>query len=131
MDLSGNKRSLTVVELISVICVIFIFMGIFAIYAGRALRIARELALRNELQFIRMSIENYRIINNRFPDDLFTLMNQHLTYGGNDTKIIVKQFLKPFRVDQRGYLLDPFMNRYGYNKAEGAVYSETKGYERW
>lgn len=131
MHLAGNKRSLTVVELISAICVIFIFLGIFAVYAGRTLRVARELALRNELQFIRMSIENYRIINNRSPDDLFALMNQHLTYGGDDTKIIVKQFLKPFRIDRGGYLLDPFMNRYGYDSVNGAVYSQTKGYERW
>ena len=126
-----NRRSLTLIELLIALCVIFVLLGVFAIYANINLRIAREAALRNELINIRMSIEHYRIINGKLPENLFTLMNQEFTFRSSDDIIIRKKFLKPFKVDKQGYLLDPFMNRYSYSWEEGKVSSQTKGYESW
>lgn len=126
-----KKRSLTVFELLVAICIIFIFIGTFAVYALNTLKAAREIALQSELRNIRMSIEHYRITTGEFPRDLSELTKQLLTGYSSDSTITVQQFLKPFRLDKEGFLLDPFFNRYSYNKACGIVYSETKRYRQW
>jgi competence protein ComGC len=131
MLLIKNKSSLTLVELLVVLCVIFVCMGTFAIFAKINLKAARETALRNELNNIRMSIELYKIIKNRLPEDLVSLINQEFTFKTSDGIIIKKQFLRSFRLDKNGNLLDPFMNRYNFDPASGKVFSTTKTYENW
>ena len=128
---SRQKRSLTLVELLLALCVIFIFFGVFAIYANVTLRIAREQALGSELSNIRVSLEHYIIINGALPPNLITLMNNDFTLKDLDGKIIYKKFLKPFRIDKQGYLLDPFMNQYKYDMKTGRVFSGTKEYRNW
>jgi hypothetical protein len=113
------------------LCVIFIFLGFFAIYARITLRISRETALRNELNNIRLSIELYRIVKGRLPEDLITLVNQDFTFKNSYGIITTKKFLEPFRVDEEGYLVDPFLNRYYFDNASGIVRSTTKNYESW
>ncbi|MBM3252429.1 MAG: hypothetical protein FJZ11_06625 [Candidatus Omnitrophica bacterium] len=127
----NNRCSLSLIEFLIVLCVIFIFLGVFAIYANVNLRAARETALKNELNNIRMSVELYRVINGRLPEDLVNLVNQEFTLRAPDGTILKKQFLKPFRVDKEGYLLDPFMNRYVYISQDGKITSGTKRYESW
>jgi len=122
---------LTVLELIMTICVIFILIGAFAVYAGFTLKAARETALRNELVNLRMSIEYYRMINGAFPRDLSALLKQHLTSRLPNNTISYNYFLKPFHLDREGNLLDPFLNKYAYDEGNGAVYSQTQNYERW
>ncbi len=125
-------RGLTVIEFLVVICLIFILIGSFALYANIALGQARKLALQNELMNIRLSLEHYRIINAKYPVELADLCKKNILTSGDITGIIFpKQFLKEGRMDKEGCLLDPFMNRYGYNPAEGRVYSVTRGHEKW
>lgn len=126
-----NKRSLTVFELIVTVCLIFILAGTFATYANKTLKAAREIALQNELVNIRMSLEHFRVVYNKFPDDLSELVKERLTNKNSDSILKTSKFLKSFRVDQEGCLLDPFLNRYAYDNATGAVYSQTKEHERW
>ncbi|MDI6758785.1 MAG: hypothetical protein QMD94_03835, partial [Candidatus Omnitrophota bacterium] len=62
----------------------------------------------------------------------FGLCKKNILTSGNFTGIIsTKQFLQQGRIDKKGYLLDPFMNRYGYSADKGRVYSITRGYEKW
>jgi hypothetical protein len=110
--------------------IMFIFWGVFAVYANIALRIARENALAMELNNIRMSIEHYRVINGVLPRDLNTLFNQEFNVIGSQG-VIRDNFLKPFRLDKDNNLLDPFSNRYYYNNSKGSVKSQTKRYENW
>ncbi len=126
-----KKCSLTVVELLIVLCVIFVCMGVFAVFAKINLKAARETALRNELNNIRMSIELYKIIEKRLPNDLISLINQELVFKTKDGIIMKKRFLQPFRLDKNGNLLDPFMNGYIYEQKNGKVFSSTLGYARW
>lgn len=126
-----KKRSLTLVELLVVLCVIFVCIGVFAIFAKINLKAARETALRNELYNIRMSVELYKIIKGKTPSDLVGLINQEFEFRTPDGIMLKKSFLKPFRIDKQGYLLDPFMNRYSYNTRTGKVLTGTKGYEKW
>jgi len=126
-----NRRSLTLVELLIVLCVVFISLGSFALYANMTLRVARETALQAELNNIRMSIEHYRIINGKLPGDLSALLNQEFILKNNDGSIMRDNFLKPFRLDKDKKLLDPFLNRYYYDNSSGAVKTSTKKYESW
>ena len=122
---------MTLIELLAVLCVIFILTGTFAVYAKITLKIARETALKNELNNIRLSIEHFRVINGRIPEDLASLMNQNFTFRTPNGTIIQERFLKAFRVDKQGYLLDPFLNKYDYDSAGGRVASNTQGYINW
>jgi len=125
-----EKRSLTLVEFILTICVLFIFLGFFAAYINTTLKIARENALQMELSNIRMSIEHYRVLNGKLPQDINTLFNQQFDVVNSDM-VIRDNFLKPFRVDKEKNLLDPFLNKYYYNSSDGTVKTQTKGYESW
>ncbi len=125
-------KGLTFIEFLVIICLIFVLIGSFAVYANITLGAARETALQNELMNIRMALEHYRIINAKYPIDLSELYKKKVLTSENFTGIILsEQFIKGARLDKEGYLLDPFINRYGYNADEGRVYSKTKGYEKW
>ncbi|MDD5356375.1 MAG: type II secretion system protein [Candidatus Omnitrophica bacterium] len=126
-----NRRSLTLMELLIALCVVFILLGSFAIYANMTLRIARETALQMELNNIRMSIEHYCIINGKPPEDLNILLNQEFVLRTQEGVVMRDNFLKPFRVDKYKKLLDPFLNRYYYDNSSGAVKTLTKKYENW
>lgn len=136
MSLSRVKRlykssSLTLIELLIALCLISVLAGAFIYFAGSALRAGREEALRNELSNIRMSLELYRVINERNPENLTELMNQNLTLKSDRGIILEKEYLRPFRIDKEGHLLDPFMSRYSYNMKTGVVKSQTIEYQDW
>jgi len=122
---------LTLIEFMVAVGIIFIFLGVFATHAAIALRIGRETALRNELENIRMSIRYYRVVRGKLPESLIALMDQKISFEDFGGVLLGKGFLKPFRINQEGNLIDPFMNRYYYGKEKGVVYSLTKGYESW
>ena len=126
-----SERSLTLVEFLLTLCIIFVLIGLFAMYANTTLRLAREAALQNELMNIRMSIEYYRMVKGKLPESLFLLMNQKITFKDLGGVLAGKGFLKSFRVDEEDNLLDPFRNRYYYDNREGRVNSRTKGCENW
>lgn len=126
-----NRRALTLFELLVAVCAILVLIGTFAIYANRVLKAAKEQALQNELVNIRMAIEHYRITNAKLPQSLDELLNEQLTSADFNSKITQQVFLKAFRTDKEGFLLDPFLKRYGYDPGKGAVYSRTQSYETW
>jgi hypothetical protein len=84
-----------------------------------------------ELNNIRMSIEHYRIINAKLPEDLRALYSQKFTVSAAHGIFREDNYLKPFRLDKDNNLLDPFLNRYYYNSSNGIVKAQTKGYESW
>jgi type II secretory pathway pseudopilin PulG len=126
-----DRRSFTLLELIIACLVIFTLIGTFAIYANRLLAVARQQALQNELAAIRMAIEHFRIVYNKYPESLVQLVNKELTRASPVAIIPPNIFLKSYRLDKEGFLLDPFLNRYQYNKNSGQVNSTTEGLEGW
>jgi len=128
---SNKFSSLTLIEFLIALCLISVLAGVFIYFAGGTLRAGREEALRNELGNIRMSIELYRVINERFPENLIELMNQNLTLENDKGILLEKEYLRPFRTDKEGHLLDPFMSRYAYNMKTGVVKSQTTEYQDW
>ena len=126
-----KKSALTLIELLLSACIIFILMGIFSFYAETALRVTKETALRNELQNIRMAIEYYRIVKNRFPDELTDLQKEHYVVRYSMSGLIKQSFLGIFQ-DKRGdRLLDPFMNKYEYDNKTGRIWSGIEKYKTW
>ncbi len=126
-----NRRALALFELLVAVCAMLVLIGMFAIYANRVLKAAKEQALQNELVNIRMAIEHYRIVNAKLPQSLDELLNKQLTSANFNSKITPQVFLKAFRTDKEGFLLDPFLNRYGYDSGKGTAYSRTQSYEAW
>lgn len=126
-----NGRSLTLVELLVLICVIFILMGTFSIYINITLRIARETALMNELNNIRMAIKFYGMMNGKSPPDLITLTKKDFTAKDLMSIMGTNKYLKTTRVDKEGNPLDPFLHKYSYDSSNGWVSSGTEGYEGW
>ncbi len=129
--MSKRNKALTVFELAVSACLIFVLVGIFGIYANLTLGAANKMALRNELSNIRMALEYYRIVNGRFPEELKELFKKDLTSGREKSSIKKEYYLEPFRVDEEGFLIDPFMNRYIYDRQNGWVYSRASGCQNW
>jgi len=101
------------------------------VYANATLSVAKEVALRNELGYIRMAIEHYRIVNSEYPQELKDLMQEYLPDKVVVNIITTQAYLKPVRVSQEGELLDPFRNKYFYDSNSGRVWSSSKGFEGW
>lgn len=126
-----RKRSFTIVEVLTAVCVIFVFLGVFAIYAKATLRAGRETALREELNNIRTSIKHYHMIRGKLPEDLLILMKQEFTFRRSDGIVISRPYLEPFRMDGKGNLLDPFLKKYVYDRETGQVATSSKTYQSW
>lgn len=126
-----SQRSLTFFEFLAMACIIFIFVGTFAIYGNLTLKAARQQALQNELANIRMALEHYRILNGRLPEKLTDLINKELASRNSGSKIISRKYLEHSRVDKDGNLVDPFMHGYSFDFTDGRVWSQTKKYENW
>jgi hypothetical protein len=127
----ARMRALTFIEMLVALCIIFLCIGMFAVYAGMTLVAARDLALRNELANIRMSIEHYLIVNGHLPEYLADLTKEYLTSAPGTDKISKYTFLKAFRTDKNGSLLDPYSVGYGYDAINGRVWSQANGRQGW
>ena len=126
-----EQNAFSIFEFLIVLCVILTLVGVFAIYAGKMVRIAREIALQSELAYVRTAIDYYHIKNNSYPSNLQNLTKNTLTMKDTLGKIKPAQYVTPYRIDTKGDLLDPFMNPYTYDPQTGRVSSKTEGYERW
>ncbi len=130
-DPKNRIKGFSLFELITAACIIFVLMGTFAAYADRALKVAKDMALQNELVGIRMAIQHYLIINNRLPRDLDELLKKSLTIKNPDGTVTYGSYLKAVLVGKDGSLLDPFQNKYNYDSISGLVWSQTPGCENW
>jgi hypothetical protein len=78
-----------------------------------------------------MSIQLYHMLNGRYPADLKELLTKRFLMPTKEGTIFSDQYLKSRALDQNGYPVDPFGQRYLYNPALGRVTSSTRGYENW
>ncbi len=132
MNAQGKRKTgLTIVELLACACIIFTLIGMFSFYAGIVLSTARETALRNELQNIRMAINYYSIVNNRLPDSLESLQKEQYIARGSGPGAVKQNFINIFQGKRGGLLLDPFLNKYQYDKQTGRVFAGTEKYKGW
>jgi hypothetical protein len=78
-----------------------------------------------------MAMNLYRALNhNEIPKDLRQLVDERFATTVRGT-FFEGRYLVGFALDEQGYPVDPFGNRYTYNSQTGEVRSNTRGYEAW
>ncbi|MBI3994487.1 MAG: type II secretion system protein [Nitrospirae bacterium] len=130
MRLKG-EQGLGIVDTLIVLVLISIFMGVLIPKYQRMAQEAREVALQISIGNIRKAVQVYVLTKQKIPADLRDLIREQYVVPMNKGTIFTDQYLKTATLDEAGYPIDPFGNRYGYNTANGLVYSTTKGYEKW
>ena len=126
-----EKRAFSTLELC--ICVfligLFIVLGI-GIYRYFLIQ-AKEIVLQAELKNLRAVITFYYAIHKKYPEDLKEMKEKGYIEFSPESRVVRREYLKLLTADKEGYPLDPFGNRYLYDKKTGEVMSGTKGYEKW
>ena len=126
-----EEKGLGIIDTLIVLVIISILMGVvIPKYQGIAHE-ARETALKSGLLNIRMAVRVYKMVNNRYPDDLLQLVNKRYLIEVRKDTIFTQEYLRSLAVDGEGYPLDPYDNRYRYDPVSGYVASTTEGYENW
>lgn len=109
-----TSKGLTFVEFLIVVCVIFVLIGTFSIFANRVLRGAREVALKHELAALRLRLKLYYMLHENQPETISEF------YDAKEGKF-----------DKDRNLLDSFGNKYIYERENGTVKSGTAKYNNW
>ena len=92
--------------------------------------------MKAELQNIRTAVNGYRAQHgNRRPESLQVLTTEKYIVQKDErdpqAKPLERHYLEVYAVDEEGYPVDPFGNRYRYDPKTGDVGSGTAGYEYW
>lgn len=126
-----KKRGLTLVEIILTFVIVSSLIGIGSLYFKSVLRAFREVALKNQLVDIRLSLKLYQLLHDKNPQDLRTLLTEEVNFMPYSGGLFKKRYLESVRSDKDNFPLDPFGNRFVYRPYIGEVRSSTKGYEAW
>ena len=129
MRLKG-EQGLGIVDTLIVVVLISVFMGVLIPKYQRTAQAAREVALQISIGNIRKAIQVYVLTKQKIPGDLRDLIREQYVVPMKEGTIFTDQYLKTATLDEAGYPIDPFGNRYGYEPSNGRVYSTTKGYEK-
>lgn len=98
------------------------------LYIRRKRLLRRREILKLELKILRYAVELYHQSKGNFPLALENLLQETRRLPGAMEN---KPYLEGIRRGERGFLVDPFGNRYWYNPETGGVYATTKGCEQW
>lgn len=74
---SRGYSGFTILELMIVIAIIFILIGVAVGRYDRTVKIAREAKLKNDLQVLRVAIDNYTLDKQTAPGSLQDLVDAH------------------------------------------------------
>ncbi|MFC1855794.1 type II secretion system protein GspG [Thermodesulfobacteriota bacterium] len=115
--------------------IILSLVGIFLVFAisrfMQNVKYAKEIILQGELVNIRTSIKLYKMLNSKYPESLEEMTQNDYIMPYSEDSIIEGTYLIPNAVDENGIPLDPFGNKYGYNRENGEIKCLTKGYKGW
>lgn len=90
--------------------------------------VGKKKEMMYQLQMIRMGVALYKSIEKKNPDNLEALATTRYAFPGDGQS---KLYLEVQYGDNIDFFVDPFGNKYGYNKETGWVNSTTKGCEYW
>jgi len=130
MRLKG-EQGLGIIDTLIVVVLISVFMGVLIPKYQRMAQEAREVAMQISIGNIRKAIQVYVLTKQKIPADIRDLIREQYVVPMNKGTIFTDQYLKTATLDEAGYPIDPFGNRYGYDPKIGRLYSTTKGYEKW
>ena len=132
-----RQRGMTVVETLLTLFVMSVLAVVLISRYERLTSEAQEAALRTGLVNIRQSIELFKMLNNRNPEDINELLENEVMLParigkeGPTGSIFVHKYLMLQATDAKGNIIDPFGNPFSYDAWRGEVKSTTKGYEAW
>ncbi|HEY4484765.1 MAG TPA: hypothetical protein VI702_00375 [Nitrospiria bacterium] len=126
-----GEQGLGIFDTLIVLILISILIVVVIPKYQRVAREAQATALHMGLYNMRMAVGVYQIVNHRYPEELRDLANQKFVIPTMGNAIFTQEYLRSLAVDSEGYPVDPFKNRYRYNRLNGHVASTTKGYESW
>jgi len=121
----------TLFETVIILSLVGIFIGVAINRFMADVLEAKESLLHSELINIRMSVELYKVINGKYPENLGELTKSNYMQTFSEDTIINKKYLKTTAATENGTPLDPFGKEYFYNKNTGEIKCLTKGYEGW
>jgi len=130
MRLKG-EQGLGIFDTLVVVILISILMGVLLPRYQRMAQEAQEVALRISLENIRKAIQVYVLTKQKIPADLRDLIREKYVLPIEQGTVFTDQYLKSNALDETGFPVDPFGNRYGYDPKIGRLYSTTQGYEKW
>jgi hypothetical protein len=81
-----------------------------------------------QLQILRSSVNLYKLINNRSPKDLESLVTEVYKFPGED---LARRYIENAPINEKGDVIDPFGRPYYYDGKTGWIRSATSGYEFW
>ena len=133
-----DDQGLTVLDAIITLCLIGILIGVVIPKYRHVARVAQETAVKTALVNIRTSINLFRMLNGRNPQDLKEMIEKKVILParvGSDkytgSIFLKKSYLMEYAVDKEGNIVDAFGNPFIYDASTGEVRTTTEGYEAW
>ncbi|MFQ5456222.1 MAG: type IV pilin protein [Nitrospirota bacterium] len=131
MSLFLKRDGLGIIDTLIICVLITIFIAVLFPYYQNMTNKAKEVALKMELVNIRMTLTLYRIMNSKYPDDIRDIIGKRYLLPIKDRTIFAEKYLIGIALDNEGYLLDPFGNRFRYDPVKGRIMSTTEQYKDW
>ena len=126
-----SEQGRSLIELIVIWIAIFIIAGFFLGRANILLVNARESALKNELNNLRLAISLYYILHKAYPDNIEELIDKVYEIQARKGSGLRGKFLNNLKYSSEGKLKDPFGKIYVYNSKSSVVKSQTVKYRDW
>ena len=126
-----SEQGRSLIELIVIWIAIFIIASFLLGRANILLVNARESALKNELNSLRLAISLYYILYKTYPDNIEELIDKVYEIRDYKGSALRGKFLSHLKYSSEGKLKDPFGKIYVYNSQSGVVKSQTVKYKDW
>lgn len=120
------KRPLYEKFIIMAVVAASIFTAI-SVYSSES-KFFKDRILMYELESMRSAVITYKLLNKSNPSDLQQLVHMKYSFSLNEKD---RQYLGNVHTDKEGFPIDPFGNRYVYDRTSGWVTSTTEGYKDW
>ncbi|HPW45603.1 MAG TPA: hypothetical protein PKU96_04450 [bacterium] len=115
-------------ERIALIVVALLTVAIMSITIYFERQLSNQKAMFYQLQALRTSINLFKAVNGRNPEDLAEMISSEYKFPGED---IPRRFFHNLTLNKAGAIIDPFETPYQYDKVTGWVRSASAGYEYW
>jgi type II secretory pathway pseudopilin PulG len=133
-----NDKGLSVYETVVTLCLIGVLTGVVIVKYRQVTRAAQDSAVKTALVNIRTSIQLFKMINGRNPQNLKEMVEKkvmlparigHDKYSG--PIFLNESYLMEYATDKAGNIIDVFGNPFAYDAIKGEVRSTSQGYESW
>lgn len=124
-----NKRGNSLFESVGSVLIIILLAGFLAGYFTKVLNESKKTALIQNLNALRLTLNLYDMLNDKWPMDLRQLLSEEYTLSNTGKVLFRDKYLRSTLQDKEGFLVDPFGNRYSYDPETGEINSITRGYQ--